>query len=115
MYTLPKWLLDAALSAQICSLSENWVLLLFFDARTGCIQLSLSPTISGVSAGSPSILETPMASKPLNGASPGNALVRFATYSRGPLSQENVPSEPGFGPNARAGSPSETKIGRAHV
>jgi hypothetical protein len=97
------------LSAQICSLSENVVLLEFFDAITGGIQLSLSATSAGVMAGVPSRRDTPMASKPLNGAVPGNAEVRLAKYSRGPFSHEKSPLASGCGPHAMAGSPSATR------
>jgi len=65
-----------ALSAQIWSLSEKVVddCLL---TMTGGFQLFLFATIEDVSAGAPSMRETAIASKPLNGAAPGTAAVRL--------------------------------------
>ena len=61
---MPKWSLEAALSAQICSLSEK-VAEDCLLAITGRIQAFLSATIAGVRAGWPSMRDTPIASKPL--------------------------------------------------
>src|SRR5919201_4204288 len=65
MYTFPKNGLDAALSAQICSLSSNVVELVRGVARTGGIQLFLSSTLVAVGLSS---RETPTARNPLNGS-----------------------------------------------
>jgi hypothetical protein len=62
---LPKKGLLSALSTQSCSLSAN-VADDCLLTMTGSSQLSSSATIAGVNAGSPSIRETPIASKPLN-------------------------------------------------
>jgi hypothetical protein len=98
--TSPKWSLEAALSAQICSLSakvaEDCLL-----AITGRIQLSLPATTCGVSAGRPSRRETAIASGPLKACwsrSVEKLAVRLAKYSRDPLAQSKVPSGPGRGP-----------------
>ena len=69
-YALPKYGLDSALSAQICSLSSNSAAFCF-DTITGRIQLFWFATIAcvrPVEAG-PSMRETASASKPLNIAS----------------------------------------------
>src|SRR5918996_689917 len=75
---------EAALSAQICSLSakvaEDCLL-----AITGRIQLFLSATIWGVRAGWPSRRETAIASNPLKVCSSRSAEkfdVKLAKYSR---------------------------------
>src|SRR6266508_4361406 len=67
---LPKNWLDAALSAQICSLSANAAALLLPVITDGGIQADLTPAAA---AGGSSVRETPMASTPLNPAS-----LRFA-------------------------------------
>src|SRR5215216_880956 len=106
-YTLPKNRLEEALSAQICSLSAN-VAELCLLTITGCRHADSSPAAA---ASGSSVRETAIASKPLNPGSPKLALTveaRFATYSREPLSHEKPPG-PGRGPNASAGSPSETR------
>ena len=62
VYTLPKNGLLAALSAQICSLSENVV----FDCRdtiTGGVQALLVPAAAACTL---SVRDTAIASKPLN-------------------------------------------------
>ena len=59
-----------------------------------------------------SSLETPMPSTPLSVKSVRLAAkfdVRFAKYRREPFAQSNDPFSPGAGPNATAGSPSETR------
>jgi hypothetical protein len=65
---LPKNGLEAALSTQICSLSEKSEAFCFVTI-TGGIQLFWSAMISGVRAGVPSIRETATASKPLKASS----------------------------------------------
>jgi hypothetical protein len=71
---LPKNGLDSALSAQTCSLSENWALL-WRLAMTGLLHAVLRPAIAPVMS---SVWETAIASSPLNGACPGTAEVRLA-------------------------------------
>src|SRR6476646_5243526 len=112
-YTVPKNGLEDALSAQICSLSENVV----DDCRlitTGAQPAApthhafLSPLAA---ARMSSVRETAMASGPRKAASERVAPkfdVRFAKYSRSPLPQLK-PFAPGLGPTATAGSPSETR------
>jgi hypothetical protein len=76
-YTLPKNGLEAALSAQSWSLSEK-VVDDCLVTITGGIQ-AFFPAVPPVAAvATSSVLETAMASKPLNGAAPGSAEVRFA-------------------------------------
>ena len=53
-----------------------------------------------------------MPSTPLNVKSvrfEAKLAVRFAKYSREPFDQANEPDDEGAGPNATAGSPSETR------
>jgi len=59
---LPKNGLVEALSAQICSLSENWALL-WRLAMTGPLQASLRPAAASATS---SLRETAIASAPLN-------------------------------------------------
>src|SRR5436190_12800473 len=64
-YTVPKNGLDSALSAQICSLSENvvpdcWLMI------TGCIQAALPEGPPKAAVSGSSVRETAIASKPLN-------------------------------------------------
>jgi hypothetical protein len=80
-YTLPKNGLEAALSAQICSLSENVV----FD----CLEMSTGGIHAFLAACSwaavavmdavvtSSVREIPIASNPLNAAPVGKLAVRF--------------------------------------
>src|SRR5438270_5218295 len=69
-YTLPKNGLEATLSAQICSLSEN-VVVDCFDTRTGGIQALLT---LAAAAATLSVRDTATASNPLNASSERTAL-----------------------------------------
>jgi hypothetical protein len=71
---LPKCGLVAALSAHTCSLSAKSAEFCLL-AITGALHAALLPAAA---ASRLSVWETAMASKPLNGAAPGTAEVRFA-------------------------------------
>src|SRR5262249_19965472 len=82
-YTLPKNGLEAALSAQICSWSENCAEFCL-DAMTGGIQALAFPAAA---ARTSSVRDTAMASNPLNvspGVDVGKRDVRLALYRREP-------------------------------
>jgi hypothetical protein len=73
------------------------------EIRTGRFQAFAFPAAADRTS---SVRETAMPSKPRK--VPGEKFdVRFAYYNREPLPHEN-PFGPGRGPNATAGSPSET-------
>ena len=79
-YTVPKKALDAALSAQTCSLSEN-VVDDCLEMTTGCRHAALPASPPAAASVTLSVRETAIASKPLKLASERTALrfaVRFA-------------------------------------
>ena len=79
-YTVPKNALDAALSAQICSLSEK-VVDDCLEMTTGAFHAALPAAPPVAASATLSVRDTAMASKPLNPASERTALrfaVRFA-------------------------------------
>jgi hypothetical protein len=76
-YALPKCGLEAALSAQICSLSANAAALLL-GITTGASQAALLPCAAAVAS---SVRDTPIPSTPLNAKSlrvAAKFAVRFA-------------------------------------
>src|SRR4029453_5555193 len=111
-YTLPKKSLVSALSAQICSLSANPAPLLLPVMVTGAFPAAMPAAPPAAAAAALSVRETPIASTPLKEDS-----LRFAPrfeggfgeYRGDPLLHEKSPCPFGVGPNATAGSPSDTR------
>jgi hypothetical protein len=107
-YTFPKWSLVAAVSAHSDSLSLKSVWDSLPDTSTGGIQAAFPTSPPRAAVAGSSVLETPMASCPLNPPPPEKFPVRLLKYKREPLSQEKSPPSSGCGPKATIGSPSDT-------